>query len=287
MAVDIAALKKHIGRRSEEHDTATPVPMQGLIVTFDRKEAPPKAGEPIPTGWHHAYFLPMSKRSTLSADGLPTEGGVLPKMPFPRRMFAGIAQTFHEPIRIGDPLRRETELTDISLRDGATGQLIFTTQVRRISGPRGLCVVETYEGVFREEVPAGKANPVSKREGAPADAPWRRTIEADPVSLFRFSALTFNPHRIHYDRTYATTAEGYPGLVVHGPYSQQCLMDFARDQHPGKAMMSFSMRARAPLFDTAPFTLVGRPVAGQPDACELWAVTPEGSIAMQATATFA
>ena len=285
--VDIAGLRTAIGRKVTEHDVATPVPIHGLIATFGRTETPPKTGDAVPPGWHHAYFLAMSPRETLAADGLPTASEILPAMPYPRRMFAGIDQTFHDAIRIGDAIRRETELTDISARQGATGGLIFATLVRRISSPRGLGVEETYHMVFREEVAAGAKSPASKREETPAGLPWRRTITTDPVSLFRFSALTFNPHRIHYDRTYAMTAEGYPGLVVHGPYSQQCLMDFARDQMreaaSGKAMRSFSMRARAPLFDTAPFTLVGRPTA---TGCEVWALTPEGTIAMAATAAF-
>jgi 3-methylfumaryl-CoA hydratase len=283
--VDIADLRKHIGRRVEEHDVATAAPMHGLVVTFDRAEKPPVAGEPVPPGWHHAYFLAMSRKATLGADGLPTESNLLPKMPFPRRMFAGVRMTFHMPIRVGEAIRRESELTDIQLREGATGRLIFTTQVRKIFGPKGLYLTEEYDGVFREEVAAGSANPVTKRDAVPDGLPWKRQIEADVVSLFRFSALTFNPHRIHYDRTYATTVEGYPGLVVHGPYSQQCLMDFARDMHPGRTMTSFHMRARAPLFDTAPFTVTGRP-GKEPGSAELWAVTPEGTIAMQATATF-
>ena len=206
-------------------------------------------------------------------------------MPLPRRMFAGVKQTFHDPIRIGDAITRETELTDITARTGATGALIFTTMMRRISTPRGLALEEEYHGVFREEVKAGAGNPSSKRDEAPSGLPWQRTVTTDIVSLFRFSALTFNPHRIHYDRPYAMGTEGYPGLVVHGPYSQQCLMDFARDHMPGKTMRVFDMRARAPLYDTAPFTLVGRPM---PDGsgCEVWALTPDKTIAMQATATF-
>ena len=119
----------------------------------------------------------------------------------------------------------------------------------------------------------------------PSDTPWRRTVEVDVVTLFRYSAVTFNPHRIHYDRPYATGVEGYPGLIVHGPFVQQCLLDFARDSNPGQRIAKFDMRARAPLFDTAPFTLVGRPTGDK--TCELWAVTPEGTIAMSAAVTLA
>ena len=285
LAVDLPSLRKAIGRKVVDHDLATASPMAGLIVTFDRNEAAPKAGDSVPPGWHHAYFPAMSRKATLGTDGLPTTSDLLPKMPFPRRMFAGVEQTFHDPIRIGDALTRETELTDITARAGSTGTLIFTTVHRRISTPRGLAIAEVAHGVFREEAKAGAANPSAKRDEAPSGLPWSRTINADVVSLFRFSALTFNPHRIHYDRTYAMGTEGYPGLVVHGPYSQQCLMDFARDHMGAKRMHTFVMRARAPLYDTAPFLLAGRPTDGG-RACEVWALTPDKTIAMQATATF-
>jgi 3-methylfumaryl-CoA hydratase len=285
MKVDIEALRRHIGKTIEEHDVATAAPLAGMIVTFDRDEPIPKDGDMVQPGWHLAYFLAMSRKATLAADGLPTHSGLLPPMPFPRRMYAGTGLRFPSDIRVGDRLRRETELTDISLRAGGTGDLIFVTQTRRIFTPRGLAVIEAAHTVFREEVPAGAQSAAPKRETPPADLPWRRTIETDPVSLFRYSALTFNPHRIHYDRGYATGVEGYAGLVVHGPYSQQCLLDFARDHVPGRRMTAFSQRARAPLFDTAPFTLVGRPAEGGKSA-ELWALTPEGTIAMQATANF-
>jgi 3-methylfumaryl-CoA hydratase len=283
--VDIDALRKHIGRRTEDHDVATRAPLAGMAATFDRKEGAPAEGEPVPPGWHWAYFWAMSPRAVLGVDGLPRESDVLPEMPFPRRMFAGTDTTFHEPIRVGDKLRRETELIDISLREGGSGALIFTTIRQRIYTPRGLAVTGDRHGVFREEVPQGATSSIPKRDAPPADTVWKRTITADPVSLFRYSAMTFNPHRIHYDRTYAMQVEGYPGLVVHGPYSHQCLIDLVRDSNPGRSIATFKMRARAPLFDIAPFTVVGKPTGK--DSCDAWAVTPEGTIAMQASATFA
>ena len=285
MTIDIDTLRKHVGTKIVEEDVATLAPLKGLVVTFDRDEPLPKQGEPIPPGWHLVYFLPTWRKATLGADGLPTAGGVLPKMPFPRRMYAGTGLTFHDAIRVGDALKRETELTDISLRSGSTGPLIFTTQTRRIFTPRGLAIVEENHAVFLDQVKPGEKSGVPKRDAPPSDTPWRRMITADPVTLFRYSALTFNPHRIHYDRTYAMSVEGYPGLVVHGPYSQQCLIDLARDHNPGKTLKSFLQRARAPLFDTAPFSAVGRSVDGGRGA-QLWALTPEGTVAMLATAQF-
>jgi 3-methylfumaryl-CoA hydratase len=285
-AVDIEGLRRSIGRKVCETDVATQAPLAILVATFDRPEPVPKDGEPIPPGWHIGYFLAMSRPGELARDGLPTGTGLLPKMPFPRRMYAGCTWTFHSDIRVGDAITRDNELTDIQLRKGSTGSLIFTTQTRRISTPRGLAIEEQYNGVFREEVPAGQQSAIPKRDEMPADMPWKRTIVTDAVSLFRFSAVTFNPHRIHYDRGYAMEVEGYPGLVVHGPYSQHCLIDFVRDNTPGRRITRFEMRARAPLFDTAPFSLVGRPGADGKSA-EVWALTPDGTIAMQATASLA
>ncbi len=144
-----------------------------------------------------------------------------------------------------------------------------------------LALEEERRTVFREEVKAGGRNQSPRRDAPPADMPWRRRVTPDAVLLFRFSALTFNSHRIHYDRTWAMQTEGYPGLVVHGPLTTTLLLDFARDSNPGRTIRSYTTQARAPLFDTAPFELVGRPSADGRGA-QLWAVTPEGTIAMSA-----
>ena len=144
-----------------------------------------------------------------------------------------------------------------------------------------LAIEEERRTVFREEVKTGERNQAPRREEAPADVPWRRRIEPDAVLLFRFSALTFNSHRIHYDRAWAMETEGYPGLVVHGPLTSTLLIDFARDQNRGRTIRTFTTQARAPLFDTAPFELRGRPTADG-RGCALWAVTPGGTIAMSA-----
>ena len=282
MKIDIDALRTHIGRKIEETDEATLPPMRGMTVVFERPEPAPKRGDPVPPGWHWCFFVPLAPRSVLGADGLPTSGGVLPEMPLPRRMFAGQAYTFHAPILVGDELRRETELADLQLREGGTGTMVFATVRRRIYTPRGLAVTEDQHTVFREAADPAAPARAPKRDPAPTDVAWRRTYAPDTVTLFRYSALTLNPHRIHYDRTYAMQEEGYPGLVVHGPFSQQCLLDLLRDNLPGKAIRTFTMRARAPLFDTAPFTVIGRPTA---EGAEVWAVGPDGGIAMQASAT--
>ena len=278
---DFDAIRAQLGRVAVDHDEAIAAPLRGMVVTFDRDETAPVAGEPIAPGWHLAYFPEASRLSGLGADGLPLERPGLPKMPLPRRMYAGTTLTFHAPILVGDALRRETEFSDVQLREGKTGTLIIATQTRRIHTPRGLALTEDTISVFREAVPPGTASGIPQTEPPPAGQTWHRTIVPDPVSLFRYSALTFNPHRIHYDRPYAMGVEGYPGLVVHGPFSQQCLLDLLRDSTP-RPIRSFTMRARSPLFDVAPFTLAGGMV--NDNEAELFAVSPSGGIAMQARA---
>ncbi len=280
--IDLSAVRAALGQKIVEHDEATAAPLRGMVVTFDRDERAPEAGEPIAPGWHLAYFPEASRLAELGADGLPLARGVLPAMPLPRRMYAGARLTFHAPILVGDTLTRETEFSDVQLREGSTGTLILATLTRRFFTPRGLALTDEQHTVFREAVPPGAPSGVPKREAPPSDTTWQRTITPDPVSLFRYSALTFNPHRIHYDRPYAMGVEGYPGLVVHGPFAQQCLLDLLRDHVGAASIADFTMRARAPLFDVAPFSVLGRRVGG---TAELWAVTPEGTIAMQAVAT--
>ena len=284
MTIDIEPLRQQLGRKIEDEDVVTEAPIKAMICTFDRGDKLPKPGEPIAPGWHLCFLHSYARRALLGKDGAAAEGGVLPRIPMPRRMYAGSTFTFDGDIRMGDKLRRELEFTDIQLRQGSTGTLVVTTQTRRIFTPRGLALSEAASTVFREEVKAGDKSGVPVREAAPTDVPWRRTIKPDPVMLFRYSAITFNPHRIHYDRTYCMEVEGYPGLVVHGPFSQQCLFDLLRDSVPGRQIKTFSVRARAPLFDTAPFDVIGRPTADGKGA-ELWTVTPQGTIAAQATAT--
>ena len=166
----------------------------------------------------------------------------------------------------------------------SSARALIATVASRVFGPDGLALEEERRTVFREEVKAGQGNQAPRRDAPPAGVPWRRRISPDAVLLFRFSALTFNSHRIHYDRRWAMEAEGYPGLVVHGPLTTALLLDFARDSNPGRTVRAYTTQARAPLFDTAPFELVGRPT-GDGRGAELWAVTPEGTIAMSAEIT--
>lgn len=282
--LNIDELRTHIGRIQTQTDVLHPGPAELLRLTLARPDPPFREGDALPPAWLHLYFLPRFATGELRPDGSPRDTGVIPPMPLPRRMFAGERVTVHRPLRIGETVRRETRLADITLKSGGTGTLVFATVLSRVSGADGLAVEEERRTVFREPVTGGERNQAPRREPAPADVPWRRRVEPDPVLLFRFSALTFNSHRIHYDRTWATEVEGYPGLVVHGPLTTTLLVDFARDHNPGRRIAGYVTQARAPLFDTAAFELRGRPTAR---GCELWAVTPEGTVAMSAEVALA
>jgi 3-methylfumaryl-CoA hydratase len=281
ITLDLDDLRSHIGRTQTATDVIHAGPANFLRRAFGRAEPELAEGDVLPPAWLGLYFLPRVASDALRPDGSPRDTGVVPPLALPRRMFAGERVRFHDAIRVGETLRRETRLADLSVKHGGTGTLVFATVTSRVYGPRGLALEDERRTVFREEVRAGERNQAPRRESPPTDTPWRRSVTVEPVLLFRFSALTFNSHRIHYDRAWAMEVEGYPGLVVHGPLTTTLLIDFARDQNPGRRIVAYATQARAPLFDTAPFELRGRPAAHRRGS-ELWAVTPEGTIAMSA-----
>jgi len=278
-ALDLETLRRHVGRTQSASGVLHAGPANLLRLTLGRAQQPElRDGDPLPPAWLALYFLPRFATGDLREDGSPRDTGVIPPMPLPRRMFAGERVRLRRPLVIGESVRRETTLADLSVKSGGTGTLVFATVTSRVLGADGVMAVEDERRtVFREAVKTGERNQAPRRDPAPSEVPWRRTITPDPVLLFRFSALTFNGHRIHYDRPWAMDVEGYPGLVVHGPLTTTLLVDFARDFNRGRRIVGYATQARAPLFDTAPFELRGRPTER---GCECWAVTPEGTIAM-------
>ncbi len=277
-------LRQWIGRRESVADVAAAAPISGLAATLDRDEPPPRPGDPVPPGWHWLYFQTRARQSELGPDGHPKRGGFLPPVGLPRRMFAGARMSFHRPLRIGEEIRREGEIMDVKEKEGRSGRLVFVAVRYRVSGEAGLAVDEEYDIVYREATPAGPPTPPIPAEIRGTD--WQRTIHPDPVLLFRFSALTFIGHRIHYDHLYATETEGYPGLLVHGPLTALLLLELYRDQGPGRVVAEFRFRARRPLFVNAPFQVTGRMDEGG-ESCTLQAADPEGMVAMTGAVAFA
>lgn len=259
----------------------TPTPVAALAATLDRADPAPCEGDPLPPLWHWLYFLPIARQSELGEDGHPARGGFLPPVPLPRRMWAGGRLSFGPPLRIGQTIHRRSVVADVTEKAGRAGTLVFVLVRHEIGGPDGIAITEEHDIVYRD-APAPD-EPAAPPRPAPADGVWRREIVPDSVLLFRYSALTFNGHRIHYDRSFVTTVEGYPGLIVHGPFIVTLLMDLLR-RNTDTPVANLRYRAVRPLFDTAPFTSHGRP---KPGGAALWAADPEGALAMQAEVGFA
>ena len=272
-----------IGRREETEDVATLASVAGMIATLDRDDAAPRLGDPVPPLWHWMYFAPKARHSELGPDGHPLRGGFMPPVPLPRRMFAGGRATFHAPIRIGDEIRRQGEIAKVTRKQGRGGELVFVTVSYRITTPAGLAIEEEHDIVYRDApTPGVEPARTAPQAHEARDGDWRRTVTPDPVMLFRYSALTFNGHRIHYDQPYVTGVEGYPGLVVHGPLIATLLADLSRDES-GRPLRRFSFRARSPLFATAPFTVSGQ-LGDDGRSCAVAAIDADGAAAMTAEA---
>ncbi|HYU16501.1 MAG TPA: MaoC family dehydratase N-terminal domain-containing protein, partial [Candidatus Acidoferrum sp.] len=274
-----------IGRRSEQVDWVTASRVAAWNATLDRDEAFPGDGDPVPPLFHLALFPPLTRQSELGPDGHAPRGGFLPPVGLPRRMWAGGRFRFHCPLRVGERATKVSVIDRIEEKRGRSGALVFVTVRHAISGAAGLAIEEEQDLVYRDAPRPGES-PAAKA-AAPAPAPageWRRQIAPDDVLLFRYSALTFNGHRIHYDRRYATEVEGYPGLVVHGPLLATLLVDLVRRERPGAVLESFRFTALRPTFDVAPFTMFGEPDA-ESRHVRLWSTDGEGATAVEAEAT--
>jgi len=268
-----------VGRSETQHDTIGATPVRALTATLDHPAAPVPDGTPLPPLWHWLYFLPMHRQSEIGADGHARRGGFLPPVPLPRRMWAGGRFAFEHPLHVGDEIVRTSRIADIRAKQGRSGALVFVTLRHEIADARGVAITEEHDIVYRGDARPENARPAPQ---APADERFAREIAPDPMLLFRYSALTFNGHRIHYDRGYVTEVEGYPGLIVHGPLIATLLLDLLRREYPRARVRRFAFKAVSPLFDTDRFAVCGRPEGG--NAFMLWARSHDGALAMQASA---
>jgi 3-methylfumaryl-CoA hydratase len=265
-----------IGRSQTAEDRIDARQVRAMAATLDRDEGL-GAGDPLPPLWHWLYFWTAAPQSELGPDGHGQRGGFLPPIDLPRRMWAGSRVRFPRPLPIGAAATRRSTITQVTQKEGRSGRLAFVTVRHEISAGEGLCVDEEHDIVYREAARPGEA--AKPAQVAPAEALWRRQIRPDPVLLFRYSALTFNGHRIHYDQPYVTDVEGYPGLIVHGPLLATLMVDLARRERPEARIAGFRFRALSPIFDTAPFTLAGQP-ADDGRSAALWVIDPQGGLAM-------
>ena len=286
-APDLSALldplRPWIGRTEQRSDLATAAMAAGLSATLDRTDPEPVLGAEMPPLAHWLCFVPVMAQREIGPDGHPLRGGFLPPVPLPRRMWAGGRIVFNHPLRVGDEVLRQSRILTVDAKAGRSGPLVFVTVRHDISNAHGLAISEEHDIVYRE-APAPDA-PATPPLHAPTDEGYARTLHPDPVLLFRYSALTFNSHRIHYDRPYAMDVEGYPGLVVHGPLIATLLVDLWRRQHPQARLRQFSYTAVRPTFDLHPFALCGRDDDAR--TCSLWSRDHDGFLTMKAQAQIA
>ncbi len=282
-AQTLAHLQTWQGKSEVLDDLITPAPLRALSATLDRDDPLPQADTELPPLWHWLFFLPHHRQSEIGADGHAKRGGFLPPVPLPRRMWAGGRLHWHAPLHVGDVVKRVSTIESVTHKAGRSGDLLFVLVKHEVHNAQGLCLTEEHDIVYRPA--AQPSDPVPPPVAAQQQASWQRTITPDDVLLFRYSALTFNGHRIHYDRKYVTDVEGYPGLIVHGPLIATLLVDLVR-RHTDRPIRSFEFKALRPTFECSDQRMLR--VSGEPDAngssIQLWAQDHEGWLTMQATA---
>jgi 3-methylfumaryl-CoA hydratase len=269
-----------IGKSETNNDTIDARPVRLMRTIMDSDFNAPNNDE-LPPLWHWLYFPTTATLDELGPDGHPKLGGFLPPVELPRRMWAGGRLQFFRPLRIGDQVEKKSSIKDIATKNGRTGKLCFVTVVHEFMVSGDLCIREEHDIVYRENAKTGITSP--SPPAAPDNCDWSRSIKPGPVMLFRYSALTFNGHRIHYDVDYCRDVEGFEGRVFHGPLTATLLVDLAVRNNPDKPLRSFDFRAISPLFDTKSFLIAGQ---NHDKMSEIWAQNSDGRLAMKAEAVF-
>lgn len=279
----LSRLQQWVGRTETLHDVIVAAPLHGLSATLDREDELATEGSPVPALGHWLYFLPRHLQRETGDDGHCKRGGFLPPVPLPRRMWAGGKFEWQEsnPLRVGDSVQRVSRIESVKHKTGNSGDLVFVQVRHEFFNGNGLAMTEIHDIVYRAEARAGELppSPIAAETGAA----WQREIYADPVLLFRYSALTFNGHRIHYDRSYCNHVEGYPGLVVHAPLIATLLLDLVRRNAPGAFIRRFEFKAVRPTFDLHALRVNGQP-EGDGKTVRLWSQDHEGWLTMQGQA---
>jgi 3-methylfumaryl-CoA hydratase len=286
--VNLEHLRGWIGRAETREDLISPWTASAMAATVrnDSSDWPP--GRALPPLWHWCYFLPAAPQNQLGPDGHPARGGFMPPVPLPRRMWAASQLEFFSPLRLAVPARRVSRVEDVTLKHGKSGTLVFvrvahTYHAAGADGTDSALIRERQDIVYREAAqPSAVApSPVAPSVAPPAQAQWGETLHPDPALLLRYSALTFNAHRIHYDYPYVTQVEGYAGLVVHGPLIATLLLEAAQRQHPGRAVARYQFKAVRPLICGGALRVCGAAPAADGDIA-LWAEDGKGVLLMQA-----
>ncbi len=274
--------RRWIGRTKESSEVIEPMRARAMQATLDDEGAPLDKGDPLPPLWHWLYFWDPTPHSALGADGHSARGQFMPPINLARRAIAGGRVKFLRPLEIGAAAKRRSRISDIRRRQGRSGKLVFVTLQHETADATGACIQEELDIVFRD---AGKPGDILPGDRGPAVVRWRNQVTADPLLLFRYSALTFNGHRIHYQESYATEEEGYPGLVVHGSLLATMMAALVRRHVPDRPLTWLEFRAVRPVFDTHPFNVGGKP---DPDgnSAEIWVTDHAGFLAMTGKARF-
>ena len=271
-------LQNWVGRTRTTVDRVDARTARFMQHTLDRP-ADLDDGDPLPPAWHWLYFIDSARLSETGRDGHPQRGDFLPPVTLPRRMWAGSRLTFHNPLRIGERISRVSEIVSINEKSGKSGALCFVTVSHNYLRGDDLLLAEEHDIVYREDPAPGARPPRPPR--AESDADVSRAITPSPLLLFRYSALTFNGHRIHYDIDYCRDIEGYPGLVFHGPLTATLLLDLLAGEVGPENIRHFRFRAISPLFADRDFSIH---LKREPDRFRLWATNPDGGLAVSAEA---
>jgi 3-methylfumaryl-CoA hydratase len=250
----LSAFDEWIGRSQSVTDLLAPARSNALDISLGG-EGCQVEGDPMPLLHHWLYFWDVKSPAALGTDGHPAKGGFLPPIPLPRRMWAGGRLTFHKPLLLGETIQKTSTIIAITEKTGRSGTLVFVTVRHDMDAGDGVAISEEQDLVYRA--------PATDRLSAPTTveapkAPWVETINPDPVLLFRYSALTMNGHRIHYDRPYAIEEEHYPALVVHAPLQATLMMRLA-EGYVKVPITGFEFRAEQPAFDSAVMHVCGAP----------------------------
>lgn len=277
--VDIEHLRTWVGRERVRKDELALFKAQALGAAIDR-EALLAVGDELPPTWQWLYFVDTARASELGADGHPKTGDFLPPVALPRRMWAAGKCLYEHPLRVGEPAEQRSIIRSVDLKEGKTGTLVFVTVEHHTTQGGKRCLIEEQSLVYRD-MPIGPS-PLPPGEPAAPGVDFEEHFQPDPVLLFRYSALTYNGHRIHYDRDYATRQEHYPALVVQGPLLATLLAEQVAKHLPETRIRGFQFRAVRPSFDTDGLKFCARRDGSK---VELWTVTHEGFVAMTATAT--
>jgi 3-methylfumaryl-CoA hydratase len=269
-----------VGRTQTATDWITPSRVAAWHATLDHAAATPD-GDAAPLGFHWTLAPHVVRESELDSDGHAKRGEFLPPVPLPRRLWAGSRVRFERPLRVGQRVERASEIVAVEEKQGRESALVFVTVRHRFAADGAVAIEEEQDLVYRHA--ASSARPNSASSGASAPAGWRRTVRPTETLLFRYSALTFNTHRIHYDRRYATEIEGYGGLVVHGPLIATLLLDLLQLHVPAERIERFQFKAMRPTVDTSDFAVYGAP-SSEAGRFALWSTDNDGARAVEADA---